>query len=60
MHVLDPRSRYMPAAETDVSATWRRFGFDSRRYEKRPARLRQRMADEKPEGLATRPRRRPW
>jgi hypothetical protein len=27
MRLLDPRFRYVPAAKTDVLATWRRFGF---------------------------------
>ena len=27
MRLLDPRFKYIPAARTDVSATWRRFGF---------------------------------
>lgn len=25
--LLDPRFKYVPAARTDVAATWRRFGF---------------------------------
>jgi len=27
MRLLDPRFKYIPAARTDVAATWRRFGF---------------------------------
>jgi hypothetical protein len=27
MGLLDPRFKYIPAARTDVAATWRRFGF---------------------------------
>lgn len=27
MSLLDPRFKYVPAARTDVAATWRRFGF---------------------------------
>jgi hypothetical protein len=27
MRLLDPRFKYIPAAHTDVAATWRRFGF---------------------------------
>lgn len=27
MRLLDPRFKYIPAARTDVTATWRRFGF---------------------------------
>lgn len=27
MRLLDPRFKYVPAARTDVLATWRRFGF---------------------------------
>jgi hypothetical protein len=46
MSLLDPRFRYVPSVETDVTATWRRFGFDSRRNEDRRARLGQRIADQ--------------
>jgi hypothetical protein len=28
--LLDRRFKYIPAAATDVAATWRRFGFDPR------------------------------
>jgi hypothetical protein len=27
MRLLDPRFKYIPAARTDVAATWRKFGF---------------------------------
>lgn len=27
MRLLDPSFKYLPAAQTDVAATWRRFGF---------------------------------
>jgi len=27
MRLLDPRFTYVPSMRTDVSATWRRFGF---------------------------------
>ena len=51
MRLLDPRFRYVPAAKTDVLATWRRFGFrpvtDSER------RARQRAAGPENECLAT-------
>ena len=30
VRLLDPRFKYIPAAATDVAATWRRFGFDPR------------------------------
>lgn len=33
--LLDPRFEYRPAAETDIAATWRRFGFDPRANEQR-------------------------
>jgi hypothetical protein len=35
--ILDPSFRYVPALETDVAATWRRFGFDPRRNAERRA-----------------------
>ena len=27
MKILDPRFKYVPAVATDVSLTWKRFGF---------------------------------
>ena len=33
--LLDPRFEYRPAAETDIAATWRRFGFDPGANEQR-------------------------
>jgi hypothetical protein len=27
MRLLDPRFKYVPSAKTDISATWRRYGF---------------------------------
>jgi len=39
MSLLDPRFRYVPAVATDVTATWRRFGFDARQNEERRAGL---------------------
>jgi hypothetical protein len=33
--ILDPRFRYVPAVGTDVSATWRRFGFRPERNSER-------------------------
>jgi len=41
MTLLDPRFRYVPAAETDVTSTWRRFGFDAGKNAERRARLQQ-------------------
>jgi hypothetical protein len=43
--LLDPRFRYVPAAETDVATTWRRFGFDARRNAER---RKQRLGDVAP------------
>ena len=37
--LLDARFRYVPAAETDIAATWRRFGFDPRSNAERRERL---------------------
>lgn len=33
--LLDPRFQYTPAAETDIAATWKRFGFDPTANEQR-------------------------
>ena len=35
MSLLDPSFRYVPAVATDVTATWRRFGFDAQQNEER-------------------------
>jgi hypothetical protein len=40
MRLLDPRFRYIPAARTDVSVTWRRFGFRPTTESERRARQR--------------------
>jgi hypothetical protein len=40
MRLLDQRFRYIPAAKTDVSATWRRFGFRPTTESERRARMR--------------------
>jgi hypothetical protein len=55
MRLLDPRFRYVPALATDVGATWRRFGFDSRRNVERRARLKQRIADATQDGRGETP-----
>jgi hypothetical protein len=39
MSLLDPRFKYVPAASTDITATWRRHGFDARWNAERRARL---------------------
>jgi hypothetical protein len=44
MNLLDPRFKYIPAAETDVAATWKRFGFNPGANPERRARLRRSMA----------------
>jgi len=33
--LLDLRFNYIPAAATDIAATWKRFGFDPRANEQR-------------------------
>ena len=33
--LLDLRFNYIPAAATDIAATWRRFGFDPRNKQRR-------------------------
>ena len=35
MKILDPQFKYIPAAATDVAATWKRFGFSVRANEAR-------------------------
>jgi hypothetical protein len=47
--ILDPRFRYVPSLETDVAATWRRFGFKPEHNKERRARL-------LPRGVETPPR----
>jgi len=42
--LLDPGFRYIPARETDVAATFKRFGFDPRANEKRRERLKVRAS----------------
>ena len=44
MRLLDRRFRYVPAVATDVTATWRRFGFDPRQNEERRARRNRALA----------------
>ena len=38
--LLDLRFNYIPAAATDIAATWRRFGFDPRANTQRREQLR--------------------
>jgi hypothetical protein len=45
MNLLDPRFRYVPAAATDVGATFRRFGFNARANAERRARAKRLVAD---------------
>jgi hypothetical protein len=42
--LLDPRFKYVPADATDITATWRRHGFDAGRNAERRERLQQRSA----------------
>ncbi len=42
--LLDPGFKYIPAHETDVAATWKRFGFDPRANERRRERLKTRAS----------------
>lgn len=46
MSILDRRFRYVPAVSTDVTATWRRFGFDTRQNDERRARFTRAVAAE--------------
>jgi hypothetical protein len=43
--LLDPRFHYTPAAQTDISATWKRFGFDPSANEQRRQLLLSRLAE---------------
>jgi len=45
MNLLDPRFNYVPAVSTDISATWRRFGFDPRANQERRARMSKTISD---------------
>lgn len=38
--LLDPRFNYIPAVETNIAATWMRFGFDPHANQQRRERLR--------------------
>ncbi len=40
MRLLDPRFRYVPATQTDILTTWRRFGFRPTTDSERRARQR--------------------
>ena len=48
MNLLDPRFKYVPAVETDIASTWRRFGFDPLANEKRRARVKGLLSSEAP------------
>ena len=39
MRLLDPRFKYVPAARTNVLATWRKFGFKPTTEAERRSRL---------------------
>jgi hypothetical protein len=43
MKILDPRFQYTPAVATDVSRTWKRFGFNAQANEARHAQWRGRL-----------------
>jgi hypothetical protein len=45
VNLLDPRFKYIPAAETDVASTWKRFGFDPAANPERRARLKRSIAE---------------
>lgn len=40
MRLLDPRFKYVPSSATDITATWRKFGFKPTTESERRARLR--------------------
>jgi hypothetical protein len=52
MRLLDQRFRYVPAAQTDVLATWRRFGFRPTTDSERRARQREAGAAPDPGDIA--------
>lgn len=59
MGLLDPRFRYVPAAATDVTSTWRRFGFKpTTETERRQRRQHDEPRSALPAELAPRVRRR--
>jgi hypothetical protein len=61
MTIRDPSWRYVPASQTNVSATWRRFGFKPTTQAERDSRQRRRITGtpviEAPELAPVRPAR---
>ena len=49
--LLDPRFNYIPAAETNIAATWRRFGFNPHVNQQRRERLRNALYAQVPAAL---------
>jgi hypothetical protein len=48
MRLLDPRFNYVPSVATDVTATWRRFGYRPLTDDERRARARKRNSAARP------------
>ena len=46
--LLDPRFNYIPAVETDIATTWRRFGFNPHANRQRRERLRDPLHEQAP------------
>jgi hypothetical protein len=55
MSLLDPRFKYVPADSTDITATWRRHGFDAGRNAERRARLQERATKDDAAGATIHP-----
>jgi hypothetical protein len=54
MRLLDRRFKYVPSANTDIAATWRRFGFRPTSEAERRARQREsRATGTQPDGHAS-------
>ena len=51
--LLDLRFNYVPAAATDIAATWRRYGFDPRANQQRRELFRTRFSASAPELIET-------
>ena len=51
MRIYDARFKYTPSTSTNISATWKRFGFKPTTESERLARQRRALHDDPTEGL---------